>query len=516
MLGPLFKRAIELGQVLQSEVSPLDAQRGQLRSLLHKARATSFGIYYGFEQLSASENPIEAFQLAVPLHDYDQLNERWWRQQRRLPNITWTGQPQYYALSSGTTGKESKRIPVTEDMLESIRSVSMAQIRSLANFDLPADLFEKEILAVGSSTNLKEHNGHLEGEISGINAFNAPAWFDFFYKPGREIAAIDHWDDRVAAIVQKAPEWDIGALAGIPSWVLLMLQEVVAHHKLESIHELWPKLRIYTTGGVAFEPFRKSFDQLMKRPVHYMDTYLASEGYFAFNARPETNAMRLALSNGIFFEFVPFDGSGFDEEGNLRTDADVITIDEVEPDRDYALLISTCAGAWRYLIGDTVRFTDVERAEIIITGRTKYFLNVVGSQLSEEKMNQAVRELSGRLGATINEFAVAAVTDENEDYYHQWILGCEEKLDEEVAAQKLDEMLKDVNKGYNMARKKALKGIRVACLAPSMIYAWIESEKKKGGQVKIPKVMSAEKMAALLDFAKRGTEGNKKSNYSAW
>lgn len=510
MLGPLFKRAIELGHVLQSEVSPLEAQRDQLRSLLHKARATSFGIYYGFDRLLASQKPIEAFQDAVPLHDYDRLNERWWRQQRRMPDITWPGQPQYYALSSGTTGKESKRIPVTEDMLESIRSVSLAQIRSLANFDLPADLFEKEILALSSSTDLKERNGHMEGEISGINAFNAPAWFDYFYKPGREIAAIDNWDDRVAAIVQKAPEWDIGALAGIPSWVLLMLQEVVEHHQLDSIHDLWPNLKIYTTGGVAFEPFRKSFDQLMKHPVHYMDTYLASEGYFAFNARPETNAMQLALSNGIFFEFVPFDGSGFDEDGNLRADAQVKTIGQVEPDRDYALLISTCAGAWRYLIGDTVRFTDVERAEVVITGRTKYFLNVVGSQLSEEKMNRAVRELSGQLGPAINEFAVAAVTDENEDYYHQWILGCEEKLDEKAAARKLDEILKDINKGYHMARKKALKDIRVVALPPRVIYEWIESEKKKGGQVKIPKVMSAEKMAALLDFAKRGTEGNKK------
>lgn len=500
LLGNLFKRALELGRVLEGALSPRDAQRDQLLQLLRKAKNTSFGIYYGFDRILETEDPVAVFQQTVPLHDYDRLNDRWWAQQRRLPDITWPGQPDYYALSSGTTGKESKRIPVTENMLDSIRSVTLAQIRSLANFDLPAELFESEILALGSSTALKKRNGHREGEISGINAYTAPGWFDYFYKPGREIAALDNWDDRVAAIVQEAPKWDIGALAGIPSWVLLMLQEVVKHHKLDTIHDLWPNLMIYTTGGVAFEPFRKSFDALMGRPVHYMDTYLASEGYFAYNARPDTMAMQLALENGVFFEFVPFDGAGFDEEGNLRRDAEVKTIGEVEPDKDYALLVTTPAGAWRYMIGDTVRFADLKRGEIIITGRTKYFMNVVGSQLSEEKMNQAIQSLGDDLGITINEFAVAAMKNEREDYYHQWVLGSEQDFDGKKAKEKLNRILKEINKGYKMARKKALKDIRVTGMPVERMYEWIEREKKKGGQVKIPKVMSEDKMRELLAF----------------
>ncbi|MCB0585400.1 MAG: GH3 auxin-responsive promoter family protein [Phaeodactylibacter sp.] len=505
ILGSIVKSAITLKDSLtpdKKEYSNLQAE--QLRKLLSRASSTAFGIYHRFGELLESENPVRSFQEAAPIYEYEEMNNRWWRQQQVAPDITWPGKPDYFALSSGTTGKESKRIPVTREMLESIRSAGLSQAESLAKYDLPPDLFEKDILMLSSSARLRRHpNGHLEGEISGISTNNIPGWFSGFYKPGLEIARIDDWDERVKAIAQHAREWDVGAIAGIPSWVQMMLRAIIEHHGLDNIHQIWPSLAIYVSGGVAFEPYRQSLNSLMGRPLIYMDTYLASEGFFAYNARPGTMAMKLALEHGIFYEFIPFDERGFDEMGNLLPNPEVLTIGEVEEGQDYALVVSTPAGAWRYMIGDTVKFTSLEEMEIVISGRTKYFLNVVGSQLSEEKMNAAMAGLSEFLGTAVNEFAVAAVRNEQGDFYHQWAIGVENGsgIDEGAAVQKLDETLQQLNKNYGVARRKALKGVELAILPAGVFYRWLEAGKKKGGQAKVPKVMTEEKMKEFLNFA---------------
>lgn len=505
ILGSIVKSAITLKHNFSTEKEdPVKQQEEQLLKLLQTASATAFGIYYGFSGLRKADDPIAAYQQAVPIFDYERMHKAWWAQQQQLPDITWPGKPEYFALSSGTTGKESKRIPVTEAMLDSIRSVGIAQAEHLAQFDLPPELFEKEILMLSSSAQLQQHpNGHLEGEISGINTNNIPGWFSGFYRPGIEIAQIDNWDDRVRAIAEAAPDWDIGALAGIPSWIQLMLQEIVDYHKLDNIHEIWPSLSLYATGGVAFEPYRKSLEKLLARPLTYLDTYLASEGFFAYNARPGTMNMRLAAGHGIFYEFIPFDERGFDETGNMLDHPEVFTLKEVKEGVDYALLVSTPAGAYRYMIGDTIKFTDLDQLEIKISGRTKYFLNVVGSQLSEEKMNAAIQELSEGLGMPVNEFAVAAMKNEDGDFIHQWVIATPEEVDEGSAAERLDQALKSRNKNYAVARIKGLKSVELTALSESTIYGWLEQRKKKGGQMKMPRVLKAEQMRGLLDFSRK-------------
>ncbi len=504
ILGSIVKSAIKLKHNLNTPPEdPGKKQREQLLALLKNAASTSFGIYYGFEGVRQSENPVKAYQQAVPVFEYADMNERWWAQQQRRPDITWPGQPEFFALSSGTTGKESKRIPVTDAMLESIRAVGIAQAESLARFDLPNELFEKEILMLSSSAQLQRHpHGHLEGEISGINTNNIPGWFSGFYRPGLEIARIDNWEDRVKAIAKAAPDWDIGALAGIPSWIQLMLREIIGYHGLDTIHDIWPSLSVYATGGVNFEPYRKSLEQLFARPLVYLDTYLASEGFFAYKARPGTMSMRLAIDHGIFYEFVPFDERGFDATGTLLEAPLALGIDEVEEGQDYALLVSTPAGAYRYLIGDTVKFTDLDQLELKISGRTKYFLNVVGAQLSEEKMNTAIQALSDHLGVAINEYAVGAVRNNDGEFEHQWVISAPSAVEESQAASFLDESLKEKNKNYAVAREKGVKAVHLTALPESAIYSWLERRKKKGGQVKMPRVLPEEKMKDLLDFAR--------------
>ncbi len=507
VLGNIVKAALEITDMVIPEASPEESQKAVLRELLEKAADTAFGKKYRFREMIKEANLAKAFAHRVPYHDYDAMHQQWWKQQmeKGLADISWPGKTHYYALSAGTTGNESKRIPVTEDMLEAIRKTSIFQILATTNFDFPADFFQKEIMMLGSSTKLQQSGKHLEGEISGIAAGNIPSWFERFYRPGKDIAAIKDWDERVEAIARNAKNWDIGAIAGIPSWNELMLKRVIEYHKVEDIHEIWPGLRVFASGGVAFEPYRKSFEQLLGKPITFLDTYLASEGFLAYQARPnEDMAMKLSTNAGIYFEFVPFSEDYIDDSGSVSSDAPSLGLADVETGKEYILIISTVAGAWRYMIGDTVRITDKEKAEIVITGRTKHFLNVVGSQLSVIQMNNAMKELEEAFGLQIPEFTVAAVR-EGDDYIHHWYIGAEGKADEQELAHALDIKLKKMNKAYKMARTKALKNVKVSLTKPDTFYAWVEEKKSKGGQVKVPRVMKEKEFSKWKAFAGKYT-----------
>ncbi|QLG44997.1 GH3 family domain-containing protein [Costertonia aggregata] len=501
ILGNIIKGIIHASDMVSPDLNAVKQQKQVLKDLLESAQNTQFGKQYQFDKILLAEKTEKDFRAKVPFFDYDQIRKKWWHLVHKgEENITWPGKPDYFALSSGTTGKTSKRIPVTNAMIKSIRKAGIQQVLALRNFDLPSDFFEKEIMMLGSSTDLEEHNDALEGEISGISASNIPFWFQNYYKPGNEIAKIDDWDKRVQHIAEKAKEWDIGALSGIPSWMELMLQKVIEHHNAKNIHEIWPNLQVYTSGGVAFGPYEKSFNALLGKPITVIDTYLASEGFMAFQQRPETGAMKLVTNNGIYFEFIPFKPEYIQSDGSLVQDAPSLTIAEVELHQDYVLVISTVAGAWRYLIGDTIEFTDIDRAEIKITGRTKFFLNTVGSQLSVNKLNDAVKHLEQKYDIQIPEYTLCANRIED-DFYHSWYLGTSSKIDETQLAIALDDFLKHANKNYKVARSKALEGVKVNTILPSVFYDWNAANKKKGGQVKMERVMGEERFAEWKEFA---------------
>ncbi len=501
LIGGIIKGVIAIKEAVTTEVNPVEAQEKVLTSLLNTAKDTAFGKHYNFSGLLEAKDVKDAFANTIPYHDYSKMKSEWWHKVLQYEkDITWPGQPNYFALSSGTTGKESKRIPVTDAMLNAIKSAGIAQVFALNNFDLPVDFFEKDIMMLGSSTNLETKAEHKEGEISGISASNIPDWFRGYYKPGEDIAQIDDWDKRVKRIAEKAKQWDIGALSGIPSWIELMLEEVIAYNKVSNIHEIWPNLQVYTSGGVAFGPYAKSFNTLLGKPVTVIDTYLASEGFIAFQERPETNAMKLVTDNGIYFEFVPFKPEYINTDGSLKQNAPALSLAEVTLDEDYVLVISTVSGAWRYLIGDTIAFTDIDRAEIVITGRTKFFLNTVGSQLSVNKMNDAVQYLEEKLNIKIPEYTLCAKRY-NDEFYHSWYLGSDiEHADEETISKLLDTFLSNANKNYKVARTKALKGVKVKVVPTAIFHDWSGANKKKGGQVKMERVMNEEKFKTWETF----------------
>ncbi|WP_340153798.1 GH3 auxin-responsive promoter family protein [uncultured Marivirga sp.] len=502
IISNIIKAAIEVGSKIKKHDSPVEAQKETLKELLQKSKETAFGKYYGFEHILKSKNLSNEFSREVPYHDYDDM-EFWWKKSwEGKADICWPDKVDNFAVSSGTTG-HSKHIPVTDDMLESIRNAGIRQVLSLSNFkDLPESFFTKQILMLGSSTDLNQVKGHFEGEISGISASNIPNWFRNFYKPGEQISSIDDWDERVEAIAKEAKNWDIGSISGIPSWIELMLKRVMDYHNVDSIHDIWPNLAVYTSGGVALDPYKKSFEKLFSKPVQYIDTYLASEGYLATQTRPDTDAMQLICDNGIYFEFVPFEEGSVLESGKVNPDKKAVDISQVEEEKEYILLISTVSGAWRYMIGDTIKFTDVSRSEIKITGRTKFFLNVVGSQLSVNKMDDAIESLNENFRLNIKEFTVSAVK-ENGEHIHHWYLGLEEvkgDIKNEDIKIHLDNHLKNSNKNYKVARDKALKDVKVSLISAEKFLEWNDANKHKGGQVKMAKVMKEEDFREWQEF----------------
>lgn len=481
--------------------SPRRQQLKVLRKLLRKARFTSFGQKFRFDEILLSKHPGKKFQQLVPTYDYSKIHEEWWHKSLEgHSDICWPGKIKYYALSSGTSEASSKYIPVTNDLLRGNRIVMIKQLLSLRNYhDLPIKSIGKGWLMIGGSTDLQKGPGYYAGDLSGITAKKVPFWFSPFYKPGKKIAKTRDWGKKLDMIVDEAKKWDIGFVVGVPAWIQLSMENIIQQYGLKNIHDLWPNLAFFVHGGVSFEPYRKGFEKLLGRPLIYIETYLASEGFLAYQDRQDAQGMKLVLNEHIYFEFVPFDEQNFDQEGNLVPEAEAFMIHEVEEGKDYALLISTSAGAWRYLIGDTIRFTDKERSEIIITGRTKHFLSLVGEHLSVDNMNKAIQLVSEELNISIPEFTVAGVPH-GLFFAHHWYVACNDHAEAAVLKQKIDVHLRMLNDDYAVERDNALKEIEVTILPESRFMEFMELKGKLGGQHKFPRVMKGKMLQEWQHF----------------
>ncbi len=492
ILGSVIKRAIELRSKMPAIFQTRNAARAQkkeLKKLLKKASSTAFGEHYGFYKILKSSDLIARFKETVPIHDYNAIFRDWWyRTLNGEPYVCWPGKVKYFALSSGTSEASSKQIPVTGTMLRAIKKTSVKQIFSLARYNFPKSFYEKGILMLGGSTHLQYNGTYFEGDLSGITTKNIPFWFQHFYKPGKRISKERDWPTKLNEIVAKAKDWDIGIIVGVPAWWQILLEKIIDHYQLKHIHEIWPNLSIFVHGGVSFGPYVRGFEKLLGKPLTYIETYLASEGFIAFQSRPDTEGMQLSLDNGLFFEFIPFDSDHFDAQGNLREGVTTLTISEVNEGKDYALLISSCAGAWRYIIGDVIKFTDLERNEIVITGRTKHFLNLCGEHMSVENMNMAIKMAEDQLNIEVREFTVAGVKH-GSMFAHKWFIGTDNKVEPEVLKTKIDENLKILNDDYRVERIAAIKDVIVQVLPSKVFYDWMRMKGKEGAQNKFPRVL---------------------------
>ncbi|WP_421762870.1 GH3 family domain-containing protein [Ekhidna sp.] len=506
ILGTLLKKGIMLRESLeQMYSSPLDLQKQELRNLLIHCQNTKFGLAYSFDSIlnkfkGDNAQFYEAFKSEVPIYDYEKLYAEWWHlAQKGQRDVCWPGKIKYFALSSGTSGSSSKYIPITRDMVKSIRKTSMRQILTMSKYDLPASLFSKGILMLGGSTDLKRSGHFFEGDLSGITAAQIPFWFQHFYKPGKKIAKTKNWNEKLEEIVKKAPEWDIGIIVGVPAWLQILMESIVKKYQVETIHEIWPNLQIFVHGGVSFEPYKRGFEKLLSKPLYYMETYLASEGFIAFQAFPNHKSMRLVLNNGIFYEFVPFTEANFDEDGKIKEGAETLKIDEVVEGKEYALLITTNAGAWRYMIGDVIKFTSIETSEIVITGRTKLFMSLCGEHLSLDNMNKAIELVEEEMKIDIREFTLLGERS-GSLFAHHWYIGTDDTIDENLLAERLDFHLGELNDDYKVERSSALKDLIVSVLPVNIFYQWMEAQGKVGSQNKFPRVLKKEKAQLWQNF----------------
>jgi hypothetical protein len=496
-----FPRAL-VNALWLTDSEPRSQQLRVLKKLLKKARFTEFGQQYRFDDILFSKHIGKKFQELVPVHDYNKIYEEWWKKTLEgVPDVAWPGKIKYYALSSGTSESASKYIPVTKEMLRSNRINYIRQLISLFSYEhLPRNAVTKGFLMLGGATDLQKGKaGWYAGDLSGILAKDRPFWFQTFYKPGGRIAAIKDWNQKLHEIVENAPNWDIGYIVGVPAWCQMCMEMVVEHYKVKTIHDIWPNLGFFVHGGVAFEPYKKGFEKLLGKPIVYIENYLSSEGFIGYKDREHAKGMRLILNNNIFMEFVPFNDENFDPDGKMVEKPEALMIHEVEEGKDYALLMSTNAGAWRYLIGDTVRFVNLDRHEVVITGRTKHFLSLVGEHLSVENMNKAVELVSDELNVSIPEYTVVGYPHENY-FAHKWYIASNDAVDETVLRDRIDHHLKELNDDYAVERTSALKEVFLEKLPEETFMKFMEHKGKIGSQHKFPRVMKGKMLQDWNEF----------------
>lgn len=491
IIGKLLKKTTEISaRISYQKKSSSKTQSDVLKKLLRKAQDTQFGHHYNFKKIMVSESVCDAFQQAIPIRDYDQFFQTWLH--RCLddePNVIWPGRIKYFALSSGTTGSPSKRIPVTKNMIRSFQRNTIKQFTATSELKLTDGFYQKSFLAVGGSSKPEKFGKHFEGDLSGILKKHTSVVLLPLTKPDPETASIKDWNQKLERMIEKASEWDISTIAGSPTWCIMLMERIIQHYGVKTIHDIWPNLELYMYGGVYIEPYLKRFEQVCGKKVHLLNTYLASEGYFAYQNNPKNEGMKLLLKSGVFFEFVPFNLNHFDEFGNIKPDAKAYTVDQVTTGEDYALVISTNAGLWRYLIGDLVQFTDVDQKEIKITGRIKQYLSLVGEHLSLDNIHTAILNTAQKLDIAITEFCICANTEEQ---CHDWYFGADSSSDVERILSEIDLELCALNDDYAAVRKyKTLHNPQVKQVPLEQFYKFMEEKGKLGSQNKFPRVMNA-------------------------
>ena len=500
---PIIGKLIKKGSAISHKISKLKGEEYTkqllvLKKLINSAKQTQFGFAHSYLEILKNPDLVNSFQKKVPLTEYEAFYDKWLRKViGGEKEVTWPGRVKYFALSSGTTGSPSKRIPVTEKMIRSFQRTSIRQLATLHEIDLPDVFFSSQVLAIGGSTRLIKKKNHIEGDLSGILKKHTSIVATPFTKPGTRISSIKDWNKKIERIVENAPKWNIGIIAGIPSWCIMLMEKIITHYNLKSIHDIWPNLHVYIHGGVYMDPYIDKLNALTSHKINLLDTYLASEGYFAFQKSIHKKSMNLLLDSGVFYEFIPFNSEYFDSEGCLKNKNKALTLNQVQEGVDYALVISTNAGLWRYIIGDLIKFVNVNERELIISGRIKQFLSLCGEHLSLENINEALLKLSKTEKTEIIEYTIFA--DEN-SLNHHWFISLKTNTSTKKFSSMLDEELSKLNDDYKSARKYTLGKPKVEFLPVNVFYDYLNSIGKSGSQNKFPRVLNKKQADQWLKY----------------
>lgn len=462
---------------------PNDVQKELLNNLLDFAQDTEIGKKFDF----ASIKFYKDFAEKVPIQQYESIEPLIERSRKGEQNIFWPTQIKWFAKSSGTTNAKSKFIPVSNEALEDCHFKAGKDMLCLYfNNNENARLFTGKSLRLGGSSAVYEDNNSYFGDLSAIIIENLPFWADFSSAPKQETALMSEWESKIKAIIDETINEDITSLVGVPSWMLMLLNKVLEKTGKNNILEVWPNLEVYFHGGVNFNPYREQFKQLIpKKDFKYYETYNASEGFFAIQDVNDSLDLLLMLDYGIFYEFIPMDK--FNGENSIA-----IPLSKVELYKNYAMVITTNTGLWRYLIGDTVEFTSLKPYRIRITGRTKHYINAFGEELMVENVEKAMQHACLSTGAIVMDFTVAPIFMKlGSNGGHEWMIEFK-KQPENLAyfTELLDNALKSINSDYEAKRYHnltlAMPKINIA--KPGLFYEWLKKRGKLGGQHKVPRL----------------------------
>lgn len=462
---------------------PNEVQQELLMSLLDTAKDTFIGARYEFSSILS----YRAFAERVPISTYEDLEPLIEQTRRGEQNIFWPTQIKWFAKSSGTTNAKSKFIPVSPEALEDCHYKAGKDMLCLyLNNNEESQLFTGKSLRLGGSKQLYEDNNSIFGDLSAILIDNLPFWVEFSSTPSNKVSLMGEWETKLAAIVNETVNENVTSFAGVPSWMMVLMNRVLETTGKQNLQEVWPNLEVYFHGGVSFEPYRRQYNNLIpNNDFKYYEIYNASEGFFAIQDSNYSKDMLLMLDYGIFYEFIPMDGFGTDRQR-------VIPLAEVELEKNYAVVITTNAGLWRYLVGDTVRFTSLDPHRIRVTGRTKHHINVFGEELMVENTDKALAKACEQTGIEVLDYTVAPVFMEGKEKGgHEWIVEFKSvPIDVEAFRDALDLALQTVNSDYEAKRynNMTLNKLVLNVARPRLFYDWLKERDKLGGQHKIPRL----------------------------
>ena len=490
-LGARVWASIAHNQTLRWSSRPVETQNNVLKSLIKKAKNTSFGKDHLFDHIKS----IQDFQNNVPIRDYEKLKIYIDRVVEGESNVLWPGVPKYFAKTSGTTSG-SKYIPISSDsVIYHIRSARNAILAHICNTGRSQFLNGKMIFLQGSPELEKTKYGIPTGRLSGISADFVPIYLQKNSMPSWKTNCIDDWEEKVTAIVEETFNSDMTVISGIPPWVQMYFEKLMDKTDKKSMSEVYPNFDLFITGGVAFEPYQARFKELFGKNIPIIQTYPASEGFFAYQDQIESSDLLLLLDNGIFYEFIPTDLY-------FETSPPRLTIGEVKLGVNYALIISTNAGLWGYSIGDTVKFTSLKPYRIKVSGRIKHFISAFGEHVIGSEVESAMEKTVSIHGGRIREFTVAPqITPPNGGLpYHEWFVAFdEEPKNMKSFCAELDLNMRKKNNYYDdLIVGGILQACVVRCVKKDAFIRYMKSQGKLGAQNKVPRLMNDRKIANAL------------------
>lgn len=468
---------------------PHDVQEEILKKLLRTAKNTEFGKKYGFDSIDS----LAKFNERVPVHQYETLFPYIERRMKGEQNLIWPSDVKWFAKSSGTTNARSKFIPVSQEALDECHFKGGKDLISIYVNNFPeSKMFSGKGLAIGGSHQINEYDPSANsyyGDVSAVIMQNLPLWAQFVRTPSLDVALMNNWEEKIEKMAELTSKENVTNLAGVPTWTILLIQRIKELRNTDNILDVWPNLEVFFHGAVAFHPYRQLFEQLIpKTEMRYVETYNASEGFFGIQDRSDSDELLLMLDYGIFYEFIKYDEL---HQENPK----VVNLGDVQLGENYAMIITTNSGLWRYNIGDTVKFTSLSPYKIKISGRTKHFINAFGEELIIENAENAITKACEVTGAVIDNFTAAPVHfEKNKKGRHEWVIEFKkepESLERFVSL--LDENLRELNSDYDAKRFKdmALELPLVHSAKPGTFYKWMKQRGKLGGQNKVPRLSNS-------------------------